>query len=142
MIVVDANVLIYAHNEDDVRFAAARAWLRHALTGPEPLGIPWGVIHTFLRVTTSTRALATPLRIEDAVSTATRWLSAPATRLVEPGIAYWRIYSELLRTSAAKGNLIPDAHIAALAIENDATVATTDRDFARFPNVRVLNPLL
>jgi toxin-antitoxin system PIN domain toxin len=142
VIVVDANVLIYAHNMSDPRFAAAKEWLQGALTGRETIGLPWAVIHAFLRLTTSTRALPTPFSIRDATGIVSEWLGLPAVRPLDAGPRYWTLFRNLVHETDVRGKILSDAHIAALAIENDATVATTDRDFARFPNVRVFNPLV
>lgn len=142
MIVVDLNVLIYAHNQGAPQHTRALAWAKTAFAGNEPIRIPSTVILGFLRITTRPGILSTPFTVDEATRIVEHWLRWPAVAPIEAGPNHWRILTELLHATNTRGDKIMDAHIAALAIENDATVATTDRDFARFPNVRVLNPLL
>jgi len=115
--------------------------MKEAFSGDEPIRIPWAVVHAFLRLTTGTRLFAEPFTTFEAAAIIDRWWSWQAVAPLEPGIHYWTILKNLVQTSNARGALISDAHIAALAIENDAAVCTTDRDFARFANVRVIDPL-
>lgn len=141
MIIVDVNVLIFAYNEDAPQHERARKWLGEALSGSEPIGLPWAVIHGFLRITTNTPAVNRRFAISDAVAIVSEWFTSPAVTLVEPGPRYWAIFRELLVDRKIDGALVSDAHIAALAIENRASVCSTDRDFRRFPGLRVINPL-
>ena len=141
MILPDANLLIYAHNVDADRYEPAHHWLESILRGPEPVAFPWAIIHTFLRLTTSTRALPEPYTIEEAIEIVNRWMRVPATRIIEPGPRYWNILRLVLAQSAVRGKMVSDAHLAALAIEHDATLYTSDRDFRRFRGLRVVNPL-
>ena len=141
MIIVDVNVLIFAFNEDAPQHEKAREWLERALSGSEALGFPWAVIHGFLRITTMTPAVRPPFRIEHALGIIDECFSSAAVTLVEPGPRYWPIFRKLLLDRDIHGKLVSDAHIAALAIEHDASVCSTDRDFGKFPNLRVINPL-
>lgn len=141
MIIVDVNVLIFAYNFDAPQHERSRAWLEGVFSGSEVIGIPWAVIHGFLRITTNTPAIRPPFKIDDAVAMVDEWFASPAVKLVEPGLRYWSVLRTLLCDQQIEGQLVSDAHIAALAIENDAAVCTTDRDFGLFPGLRVINPL-
>lgn len=141
MIIVDVNVLIFAYNADAPQHDKARGWLEQALSGSEPIGLPWAVVHGFLRITTNTPAIKPPFPMTDAVAIVEEWFSSPTVTLIEPGPRYWPIFRQLLADAKVEGTLVSDAHIAALAIEHDATVCTTDRDFRGFTGVRVINSL-
>jgi toxin-antitoxin system PIN domain toxin len=141
LIVLDANVLIYAYNEDAPARAPSRRWLGRALFGPEPTLLPWATIHAFLRIMSHPHVLPRPLSLTTALSIADQWLARPNVAAVEPGARYWQILRELVASGQARGNLIMDAHLAALAIENGAALCTTDRDFTRFKGLRLINPL-
>jgi toxin-antitoxin system PIN domain toxin len=141
MIVVDINVLIYAYNAGAPEHPKARAWIENAFSASDPLFVPWAVVHAFLRLTTKARLLMRPFTIEEAVAIVEEWFSSGAVLLIEPGPRYWSVLRELVTRSNIVGDLVADAHIAALALERNATVCTADRDFQRFPGVRVINPL-
>jgi uncharacterized protein len=139
--VVDLNLLLYAVNRDSPRHAAARAWLEQALSGDEPVGLPWVVLLGFLRVATSERILPHPLTATQALGVVDGWLAQPPVVVPAPGDGHWRVLRELLRVAGAAGNLTTDAHLAALAIEQGAELCSTDADFARFRGLRWVNPL-
>jgi len=141
VIVVDTNLLIYAHNSDSADFDRSREWLEQVLSDGTPVGLPWAVIHAFLRLTTGKVVLPRPLDIDTATSIVDEWLSLPSIMLLEAGPGYWPIFRELLRKAKISGKMVTDAHLAALAIEHDATFYTADRDFRRFTGLRVINPL-
>jgi len=142
MILLDANVLLYAYNASSEHHERARSWLAGVLTEPrEPVGFPWTTILAFLRISTNPRAFPAPLSVGEAVSLVSDWLESPATVLVAPGERHWAVLKPLLAAGQARGPLVTDAHLAALAIEHGAVLCTTDRDFARFTGVRVANPL-
>lgn len=141
MILVDANLLIYAINEDLPQHRLAREWWESALSGEETVGLPWIVILAFLRITTHGRILVRPLSPEIALSYVQEWLDQPCTLAVAPGRAHWQVLRNLLEATGTAGNLTSDAHIAALAIEHGATVCSADNDFRRFPGVKHVNPL-
>jgi hypothetical protein len=135
VIVVDANVLIYAHNADSPLHTRARAWLEGSLSGKDSIGFSWSTITAFLRIVTNRRALDHPLTIEQAASIVGSWLASPAAVVLVPGPNHWSVLGGLLQSGQATGNLVPDAHLAALAIEHGATLISSDRDFARFPEL-------
>ncbi|MDQ3281293.1 MAG: PIN domain-containing protein [Acidobacteriota bacterium] len=141
MIVVDANILIYAYNTAVEQHATARRWLEDAFSGEQRVALPWSVIHAFLRVTTNEKILPSPLSIQSAVSIVEDWRAVTNVRIIQRGPRYWQIMRELLIHANARGNLVTDVDVAAITIENDATLYTNDRDFARFPGLRTINPL-
>lgn len=141
MILVDANVLLYAYNASDPRHAKARAWVEGAVGGPTPIRLAWVTVLAFVRIATNTRAFAQPMSITEATATVSQWLAQPFVGVIEPTERHWAILEPLLAVAQARGDLVTDAHLAALAIEHGAAVCTTDRDFARFPGLRLIDPL-
>jgi|SRR5947209_580897 len=141
MILVDANLLLYAHNEDSPWFEAASTWLNEIAAGSENLALSWLTICAFLRISTDSRMMPNPLTTAVAAEVVTEWLKNPNVVVLDPGDKHWRIFSQLLLASRVTGPLVMDAHLAALGIEHDATVATTDRDFERFRGLKLVNPL-
>ncbi len=141
MILVDANVLIYAIDSDSPHHQAARRWLERALSGTTPIGLAWIVILAFLRLTTRAGILRRPLPPERAMAFVDEWLAQPYVRAVSPGEGHWTILRKLLRDSGTAGNLTSDAHLAAMALELGASVCSTDADFERFAGVDRVNPL-
>lgn len=141
MILVDANLLIYAYDSDSRLHDRARPWLERTLTRAEPVRLAWVTLLAFLRITTNPRVLARPLSIAEAMGIVDEWLGQPSVATLEPGARYWTILKDLLPAAQIRGPLVMDAHLAALAIEHGATLLSTDRDFARFPGVQVRNPL-
>lgn len=141
MTIVDANLLLYAYDASSRLHRAARSWLEGLLSGPAPVGLPWTVLLAFLRIATNPRALARPLTMDDAATIVSSWLDQPCVVRPEPGERHWEILLGLMGTAQARGPLVMDAHLAALAIEHGATLATTDRDFVRFEGLRAVNPL-
>jgi toxin-antitoxin system PIN domain toxin len=141
VILVDANVLIYAIDSDSPHHQAARRWLERALSGTTPIGLAWIVILAFLRLTTRAGILRRPLPPERAMAFVDEWLAQPYVRAVSPGEGHWTILRKLLRDSGTAGNLTSDAHLAAMALELGASVCSTDADFERFAGVDRVNPL-
>lgn len=141
MILVDANLLIYAIDRDAPLHARARRWLEQALSGTAALALPWVVVLAFLRITTHPAVMRTPLQPGAAIRYVDSWLAQPCVALLGPGENHWRILRNLLEVSGTAGNLTSDAHIAALAIEHGYAVYSTDNDFKRFPGIRHVNPL-
>jgi toxin-antitoxin system PIN domain toxin len=139
--VVDLNLLLYAVNRDSVHHAPAKAWLEHTLSSEETVAIPWVVALGFLRISTSPRVMPRPLAASQALEIVTSWLERPQVIALEAGDTHWRMLKPLLETAGTAGNLTTDAHLAALAIEHDATLCSTDSDFARFAALRWMNPL-
>jgi uncharacterized protein len=141
MILVDANLLLYADNEASPHHEPAKLWWFAALSGTEPICLPWAVLYAYIRIGTSASAFARPLRLADAVARVQEWLEHPAVRVINPTESHWQIFKELLRAAGAKGNLVTDAHLASLAIEHGCELYSTDADFARFPRLKWRNPL-
>ena len=141
MKLLDLNILLYAVNADSVNHQGAKRWLESALTDDEPVAMPWTVVLGFLRIVTNRRILPRPLTVAQAMAVVDGWLGQPVVRLLSPGDEHWRILKSLLAESGTAGNLTTDAHLAALAIENGATLYSTDTDFQRFPRLRWVNPL-
>ena len=141
MILVDANLLIYAIDRDSPHHPEARKWVEGALSGADTVGLAWGVILAFLRLTTRPGILRRPMSGDAALDYVDEWLSLPAVEIVLPGERHWPVFRNLLKIAGTAGNLTSDAHLAALAIERGATVFSTDSDFARFPGLRHVNPL-
>lgn len=142
MILVDANILLYAYVPSSKHHETARDWLETTFSKPEPVGLSWVTILAFLRISTNPRILQRPFSVGEAVALVSAWLEAPAVAILEPGKRHWEILREMMTKGQAYGPLTTDAHLAALAIEHGATLATTDKDFTRFPGLRILNPLL
>lgn len=141
MILPDVNVLVYAARRDDPDAERYRAWLESALSGVEPVAICAPVVAGFLRVTTNPRIFERPSTLPDALGFVEALLASPAA--VVPGVSerVLAILTRLCRTTGAKGNLVADAYLAAVAIDLDAELITADRGFARFPNLRWRHPL-
>ncbi len=141
MILVDANLLIYAIDTDSPHHAQARPWLEGLLSGTTAVGLAWIVLLAFIRITTRAGVLRKPLGAEDAMVFVDGWLEQPYVRAVGPGENHWRILRNLLRATGTAGNLTADAHLAAIAIEHGAPIYSTDHDFKRFAGVEHINPL-
>jgi uncharacterized protein len=139
---VDANVLIYAVNSDSPHHQQCRRWLDSALSEAERIGMTWGVLLAFLRITTRRGILERQLSVEEAVAYIDSWLRQPSVEIVVPGPSHWAILRNLTIASGTAGNLTSDAHLAALAIEGGWTLVSTDNDFRRFSGLDVLNPAL
>lgn len=141
MKLLDLNILLYAVNADSAYHQAAKRWLESAMADDEPVALPWVVLLGFLRIATNHRILPRPLTVAEAMAVVDGWLAQPVARPLSPGDEHWRILKSLLAESGTAGNLTTDAHLAALAIENGATLYSTDTDFQRFHRLRWINPL-
>ena len=141
MILVDANLLLYAYNGSSEDHAKAKEWLETVFSGHEPVALCWSVILAFIRIATNSRAFPRPLSRTEAAAVVSEWFNQPQTVVIGPGENHWVILQRALSEGKASGALVSDAHLAALAIEHGATLCSSDRDFARFPRVRLLNPL-
>jgi len=138
--VVDLNLLIYATNSDGAHHDVARQTLSEILNGTETVGMAWAVILGFLRITTNHRIMPCPLTPEQAMGIVEEWLALPVVEILHPGREHWSILRDLLGEVGTAANLTTDAHLAALAMENGATLVTFDTDFGRFPRLKVLHP--
>ncbi len=136
MVIVDANVLLYAVDSASGHHEQARTWLDTALAGAEAVGLAWVALLAFVRLGTSPSIFPNPLSVDDAADQLEAWLAAPAAVVAEPSPRHGSLLRGLLRGAGTAGNLTTDAHLAALAIEHGADVVSYDRDFGRFPGVR------
>jgi toxin-antitoxin system PIN domain toxin len=141
MLLPDVNVLVYAHRLDAPDHARYRDWLEGVINGPEAFGLSDHVLSGCLRVLTHPRVFVRPSALDDALAFSDALRSAPNRVRIEPGERHWEIFQTLCREANARGNLIPDAWFAALAIESGSEWITTDRDYARFPGLRWRHPL-
>ena len=141
MIVPDVNLLVYAYNADAPAHRAARNWWEELLSGDQPVRLPWAVCCGFVRIMTHTAVLLHPLSTDQAVTHVRSWLDLANVEVLEPGPRHLEILQRLLGQAGIGGNLVTDAHIAALALEYQAEVHSNDADFARFPGLRWRNPL-
>jgi toxin-antitoxin system PIN domain toxin len=141
VILPDVNLLVHAYNQDSPAHRPARRWLEDSLSGEVPVGFAWAVLLGFLRLTTQPRVLRRPLPVATAVGHLRAWLAQPPVFLVHPGDRHAGILFGLLERLGTSGNLTTDAHLAALAVEHQAELLSTDADFARFPGLRWRNPL-
>jgi hypothetical protein len=141
MKLLDANLLLYAMNKDAPLHAKAKAWLETTLSGRETVAFSWNVILAFVRLTTRPGLFRNALSPERAIDLVAAWLDQPSATVVNPGPRHLAILRGLLTSLGTGGNLTSDAHLAALAIEQDAELCSCDADFARFAGLRWRNPL-
>lgn len=141
MILVDANILLYAEDQLSPRHVKALAWWDAALSGESPVCLCWTVLGAFIRIGTNPRVFDQPLSLDQAMSRVQSWLDQPCTRIVNPTARHWAVFQHMLRTGQAAANLVTDAHLAALAVEHGCELISTDSDFSRFPGIRWRNPL-
>jgi toxin-antitoxin system PIN domain toxin len=141
MQLADVNVLVYAHREDTPDHEAFAAWLQDVLQEDASYGVSELVLSGFLRVVTHPRVFDRPTPIARALEFADVVRSQPHAVPISPGARHWDIFERLCRASGVKGNLVPDAYLAALAIESGSEWITTDRDYARFEGLRWRHPL-
>lgn len=138
--IVDANILVYARNAADPRHEVARGWLEGALNGDTRVGLPWQTLTAFLRIATNPRAFPDPLTPDEAWQQVEEWLDAPRAWVPAPTPQYRTVLGTLTRRHQVRGPLVTDAQLAALAVDHGVVLASTDSDFARFPEVRWLDP--
>ena len=141
MILADVNVLVFAHREDQADHEPVRDWLEREVNSDRPFALADVAVAGFLRVATNPRVFHRPSRLNDALAFVDGLVDQPTCVPVAAGARHWPILRRLVEDSDARGNLIPDAHLAAIAVEHGATVATRDRGFARFTGVRLVDPL-
>ena len=142
MILVDANLPLYAYHPRAEQHEKSRAWLEAALSGPDLVRFAWVTLWAFIRIATHPRVFDRPLSISEAQAAISGWLDQPAAGILEPGERHWDILRALMRDGQTAGPLVMDAVLAAIALEHGATLCTTDRDFTRFSGLRWMNPLV
>jgi toxin-antitoxin system PIN domain toxin len=133
---VDANVLLYAVNEDAERHEVCRDWLDDALSGRDTVAFAWIALLAFVRLSTKVGLFPAPLTLDEAMDRVDAWVTAAPAVVVEPTSEHARVVRNLLREIGVGGNLVNDAHLAALAIEHRCTIVSFDHDFDRFGGLR------
>ncbi len=141
MILIDVNVLVYAHRTDSPHHKEMREWLENTINGAQAYGVSDLVLSGFLRVVTHPAVFSPPSSMKAALQFCLEIRDQPHCVHISPGARHWEIFSELCGTAGVKGNLVPDACLAALAIESGSEWITTDRDYSRFPKLRWRHPL-
>ena len=141
MLLLDVNVCVYAFRRESRGHEELKDWLERALSGPEPVGLPEQVLASMVRLVTNHRIYQDPSTPEAVLSFCDALLDAPAAMRVRPGERHWGIFRGLVSRHGLRGNDIPDAYLASLALEQGATWVTTDRGFARYEGLRLLDPL-
>ncbi|MGD0199465.1 MAG: type II toxin-antitoxin system VapC family toxin [Bryobacteraceae bacterium] len=141
MIVLDANLLLYAYDTTSPHHAGARGWIERVLSSGTPVGLPWQTAAAFLRIMTNPRLPGERFTLEEAARVIDQWFEQPNVRLLAPGDGHWPLLRQMLIDGQARGPLVADAQLAALTIEYGGVLHTTDRGFARFPGLRWTNPL-
>ena len=141
MVLPDVNVLVHAHRRDSPEHELNRDWLDRHASGDDPIGVPDFVLSGFIRVVTHPRVYSQPSSVSDALRAAERLRDAPSFVPIAAGVRHWSIFSRLCEQTPATGNLVPDAHIVALMLENGVrTIWTHDRDYRRFRGIEVSDP--
>jgi toxin-antitoxin system PIN domain toxin len=141
VILVDANLLLYAYHPRAEQHEKSKAWLEAVLSGPDLVRFAWLTLWAFLRIATNPRVFGQPLSASEVVAAISSWLAQPTAGILEPGERHWDILTDLVRDAQTTGPLVMDAVLAAIALEHGATVFTTDRDFSRFSKLKWTNPL-
>jgi toxin-antitoxin system PIN domain toxin len=141
VIILDANILLYAYDLDSRHHQRARQWVEAIFSSPEPVGLTWQSVTAFLRIVTNPRLTGRRFTPEEAVQIVDQWVCQPNVRLLAPGDQHWNLLRELIIQGQTRGPLVSDAHLAALTLEHGGILQTTDRDFTRFPELRHTNPL-
>jgi hypothetical protein len=141
MIVIDVNLLIYAYDSTCDEHLKARTWVEDAFSGHEPIGLPWQNISAFLRILTYPGLMGERFTMRQALAIVDEWLERPHVRALAPREHHWTVFREMLVEGDVRGKLTTDAALAALTIEYGGVLHTNDRDFARFPGLRWVNPL-
>jgi uncharacterized protein len=141
VIVLDANLLLYAYDLSSPDHTRARAWLEDVLSSGALVGLPWQTAAAFVRLVTNPRLPGERFSSQEALLIVEQWREQPNVRLLSPGEGHWPLFRKMVLDGQARGGLITDAQLAALAIEHGGVLHTTDRDFGRFPGLRWSNPL-
>ncbi|MEO8510748.1 MAG: TA system VapC family ribonuclease toxin [Chloroflexota bacterium] len=141
MILVDANLLLYAYDSTSPSHEVAKAWLEATLSGDEEVRIPLTSALAFIRIGSNPVVFRQPMSVATAVGIVAEWLDRPGVSLALPAAGHWTRLAKVATEGQARGPLVTDAHLAVLAQEHGAVLCTTDRDFARFAGLRINNPL-
>jgi toxin-antitoxin system PIN domain toxin len=141
LILVDANILLYAEDALSPFHRQALGWWDDQLSGNDPVGLCWPVLSAFIRIGTNPRVFEHPLSLDQAIDRIQSWLNQACARIIRPTEQHWTVFEMMLKEGQAVANLVADAHIAALAVEHGCDLASTDADFSRFPGLKWFNPL-
>jgi uncharacterized protein len=141
MILVDANLLLYAEDSLSEHHELARRWWDDCLSGVDPVCFCWPVLKAFIRIGTNPRLHQRPLTLREACDRVQSWMDQPCARLIHPTEQHWVLFQQMLKEGKAVGNLVSDAHLAALAVEHNCVLQSTDSDFARFRRLKWKNPI-
>jgi len=141
MILLDVNLLLYATDNLSEHHEVARKWWEKQLSDTEPVCLCWPVIKAFIRIGTNARLHRRPLTLNESVERVQSWLEQPCVRIIQPTEHHWPIFQQMLRVGNATANLVSDAHLAALAVEYNCVLQSTDTDFARFRGLKWRNPI-
>lgn len=141
MIVLDANLLLYAYDSAAPNHVTARHWIEKTFSEAEPVGMPWQTVSAFLRIMTNSRLPGVRFTAEEGARIVDGWMEQPCVRAIAPGEDHWTLFRHMLVEGQAPASLVMDAHLAAVTVEFGGVLHTTDRDFARFPGLRWKNPL-
>jgi toxin-antitoxin system PIN domain toxin len=142
VIVLDANLLLYAYDSASTHHEKARMWIEHVFSEPAPVGLPWQTVSAFLRIMTNPKLPGERFTPEEATEIVGQWLDQPNVLLLGPGENHWPLLHQTILDGRAQGSLITDAQLAAITIEYGGVLHTADRDFARFTGLRWMNPLI
>ncbi|MEA2009673.1 MAG: TA system VapC family ribonuclease toxin [Actinomycetota bacterium] len=141
MIIPDINLLVYATDNLNRQRPAAEHWIEEIMSGSETVGFPWHSLTGFVRISTNPRIFGVPLSVDASLAVVDDWLAQPNATIVHPTHRHAAVLRDLLTPIGVGGDLVPDAHLAALAVEHNATLHSADSDFARFPALKWYNPL-
>lgn len=141
MILVDANLLLYAEDSLSDHHEAARTWWDAQLSGSDPVALCWPVLNAFIRIGTNARLHQRPLTLKEAAERVQSWFEQSCVLVIQPTEDHWSIFQQMLLSGNAVGNLVSDAHLAALAVEHNAVLHSTDADFSRFRVLKWKNPI-
>jgi toxin-antitoxin system PIN domain toxin len=141
MILIDANLLLYAYDPRAAEHDDSRTWFEATMSGVELVRFAWLTLWAFLRISTNPRVFEHPLSVAESEAIVSSWLAQPIAGILEPQERHWEILKRMLHSGQAAGPLVIDAMLAAIAVEHGATLCTTDRDFARFQELKWTNPL-
>jgi uncharacterized protein len=141
VILVDANLLLYAEDSLSEHHESARTWWDAQLSSSDPVSLCWPVLSAFIRISTNARLHQRPLTLKEATERVQSWFNQPCVRVIQPTDQHWTIFQQMLRSGSAVGNLVSDAHLAALAVEHNCVLHSTDADFSRFKGLKWKNPI-